>query len=143
MSRGREPAPAAVLRDAGGRDSYDGEPGAPADLGPVPPYVITGGRSRPSRASLTLLTLVMAANTPEQLPDDLAPEHRRIVALCRRLRSVAEVAAHLGLPVSVAKVLIADLLDGGHVLVRHSATAERGPDRSVLENVLVGLRQLA
>jgi hypothetical protein len=42
-------------------------------------------------------------------------ESRQIVDLCRRPMSVAEVAAALGVPIGVARVLISDLLTLGHL----------------------------
>ncbi|MFF3600811.1 DUF742 domain-containing protein [Kitasatospora indigofera] len=110
---------------------------------PVRPYVITGGRSRPSRESLALESLLSVSPDGPDLPDGaLNREHRRILALCRRLLSVAEVAAHLGLPLVVVKVLVGDLWDLGAVQVLPPAPqAERLP-ATLLEEVLVGLRQL-
>ncbi|MGK4582369.1 DUF742 domain-containing protein [Kitasatospora sp. HPMI-4] len=124
--------------------------------GPVRPYVITGGRSRPSGrvqelAELALESLVSvdpAVRIDELLEQQpgLNREHRRILALCRELLSVAEVAAHLGLPLAVVKVLIGDLWDLGAVQVLPPAVppvrqAARLP-ATLLEEVLVGLRQL-
>ncbi|WP_344463172.1 DUF742 domain-containing protein [Kitasatospora kazusensis] len=116
--------------------------------GPVRPYVITGGRSRPSRNVLALESLVSTApaaglGEPPDLADDaLNREHLRILALCRELLSVAEIAAHLALPLGVVKVLIGDLWDLGAVHVRPPVQqAERLPS-TLLEEVLLGLRQL-
>ncbi|WP_371480143.1 DUF742 domain-containing protein [Kitasatospora sp. NBC_00315] len=111
--------------------------------GPVRPYVITGGRSRPSRETLALESLLCASPHFSEPPaETLNREHRRILALCRNLLSVAEVAAHLGLPLGVVKVLVGDLWDLGAVQVLPPAPqAERLP-ATLLEEVLVGLRQL-
>ncbi|WP_441250892.1 DUF742 domain-containing protein [Kitasatospora sp. McL0602] len=118
--------------------------------GPVRPYVITGGRSRPSRNVLALESLVSAAPTagpglgelPETEEGTLNREHLRILALCRKLLSVAEIAAHLRLPLGVVKVLIGDLWDLGAVhVIPPVPQAERLP-ATLLEEVLVGLRQL-
>ncbi len=116
--------------------------------GPVRPYVITGGRSRPSRNVLALESLVSTAPAAGlgDLPDlddgGLNREHLRILDLCRELLSVAEIAAHLHLPLGVVKVLIGDLWDLGAVHVRPPVQqAERLPS-TLLEEVLLGLRQL-
>ncbi|MEV7781524.1 DUF742 domain-containing protein [Kitasatospora sp. NPDC088351] len=112
--------------------------------GPVRPYVITGGRSRPTRAALAIESLVSALPDRPELPEDalLNREHQRILDLCRRLLSVAEVAAHLALPLGVVKVLVGDLWDLGAVQVLPPVPqAERLPT-TLLEEVLVGLRQL-
>lgn len=110
--------------------------------GPVRPYVITGGRSRASRNVLEFESLVRTVQGAAVDPVSLNREQHTILALCRELLSIAEVAAHLGLPISVLKVLVADLWDLGAVQVLPPARpAERVPV-SLLEEVLVGLRQL-
>lgn len=69
-------------------------------------------------------------------------EHLRILELCGELLSVAEIAAYLSLPLGVVKVLIGDLWDLGAVHVRPPVQqAERLPS-TLLEEVLLGLRQL-
>jgi hypothetical protein len=59
---------------------------------------------------------------------------------------VVEVSAVLGLPVSVTKVLLRDLLDQGSITVRRSpvTTTARAqlPDADMLKQVLVGLQKL-
>lgn len=100
-------------------------------------YVRTGGRSRPTRV-LDLVTVIVAAEIPLQ---GGTPDQRRILALCHSALSLAEVAAHLDLPPSVVKIVVADLLDSGHLKTR---TPEHSlPDVRLLEEVLNGLRALA
>ncbi|KAB7837976.1 DUF742 domain-containing protein [Streptomyces mobaraensis NBRC 13819 = DSM 40847] len=130
--------------------------------GPVRPYVITGGRVAPSRDTLALETLVVAAGSTGaestgateattatgaaaaagEHAADLSPECAAILDLCVRLLSVAEVAAHLRQPVAVIKVLLADLLDAGLVVARPPVTAADRHDPALLKEVLDGLRQL-
>ncbi|MBH1935307.1 DUF742 domain-containing protein [Streptomyces sp. AV19] len=117
-------------------------PAGTAGAGPVRPYVITGGRTAPSRDSLALETLVMATGGSTFPPPDLTPEAAEILGLCVQLLSVAEVAAHLRQPVAVVKVLLGDLLDAGLVLTRPPVTAADRHDPSLLKEVLDGLRQL-
>ncbi|MFD8483387.1 DUF742 domain-containing protein [Kitasatospora sp. NPDC059673] len=69
-------------------------------------------------------------------------EQQAILGLCRELLSIAEVAAHLGLPISVLKVLLGDLLDLGAVQVLPPVRQAEQVPLSLLEEVLVGLRQL-
>ncbi|MFJ8039984.1 DUF742 domain-containing protein [Kitasatospora sp. NPDC096147] len=108
--------------------------------GPVRPYVITGGRSRPSRNTLALESLV-AVTGAEPAPG-LNREQLRIMTLCRELLSVAEIAAHLRLPLGVVRVLIGDLWDAGAVHVRPPVPQADVLPTALLEEVLVGLRQL-
>ncbi|WP_165990153.1 DUF742 domain-containing protein [Streptomyces sp. YIM 98790] len=109
--------------------------------GLVRPYVVTDGRAYPSRNTLDLVTLLVAVNG-EPLTG-LSPEKRRLVELCRPgSLSVAEVAVHLELPASVTKVLVADLMDSGHIVTRTPIPTARPSDGRVLQEVLDGLRAL-
>lgn len=79
----------------------------------VRPFFVTGGRTQPLHDGLRIHTVLTAP--PGALHAPLRFELRRIVELCQEPRSVAEVAAGLAVPVGVARVLIADLVNGGHV----------------------------
>lgn len=110
----------------------------PGKHGLVRPYVITDGRAHPTRGSFDLVTLVIAAKGD---PSGLSPEKRRVMELCRGgSLSVAEVAGHLGIPVSVTKVLLADLVDSGHIIARSPIPVAELPDIEILQEVLDGLR---
>jgi hypothetical protein len=82
----------------------------------VRPFIMTGGRVQPVQDGLRLETLVTAA--PGSLFAPLEFERRRIVTLCQTPQSVAEVAAGIGVPLGVARVLIADLV-AADLLVCH------------------------
>jgi len=79
----------------------------------VRPFLVTGGRTRPLQDGLRLETMVSAL--PAALSAPLRFELRRIVELCQRPTAVAEVAVRLGLPLGVARVLVADLATDGYV----------------------------
>lgn len=120
-----------------------------ADEPLVRPYTITSGRTVPDRHGLTLITLVTAV--PEAAaqagpgPLKRQPEHRTILTLCPRPTAVAEIASALGLPVSLTKILIGDLIDAGQVRASVPRTFNRDgglPDRTILEAVRDGLRKL-
>jgi hypothetical protein len=105
----------------------------------VRPYVLTGGRSQPSRNTHRLDVVTLVTATGDRSLAGLGPEQRAMVDLCLDgYLSLAEVASHLELPVTVTKVLIGDLLDAGYLVNR---TPERAvlPDRELLEKVLNGL----
>lgn len=106
----------------------------------VRPYVVTDGRAFPSRNTLDLVTMVVAGE--DLTLAGLGPEKRRVVELCRPgALSVAEVAGHLALPVSVTKVLVADLMDSGHLVTRAPyVPVDPASDIRILEEVLDGLR---
>ncbi|MGA4838190.1 DUF742 domain-containing protein [Streptomyces sp. G45] len=105
-------------------------------------YVITGGRSLPTADDLALHTLVTLA--PEHtLPLGSSPEVRAIWNLCSGgYLSVAEVAGHVGLPVGVARLLLTDLFEQGHLLRRSEPPRAQNVDRAILEKVLHGLQSL-
>ncbi|GAA3249544.1 DUF742 domain-containing protein [Nonomuraea helvata] len=120
-----------------------------ADEPLVRPYTITGGRTTSERDDLTLITLVTAISEVSSATGRdlrrMQPEHRSIVALCKRPLAVAEVASALDLPVSVTKILIGDLIEIGQLRARPPlAFAQAGgfPDMSILEAVRDGLRKL-
>ncbi|HVV09465.1 DUF742 domain-containing protein [Amycolatopsis sp.] len=105
----------------------------------VRPYLLTGGRSRPARDDLELITLVVTAT--DEIRETVSPEQSEILRLCRRPCSVAEVSALLNLPLMVVKVLLSDLIDRGH-LIHRSPPATTTPSRQLLQAVLDGIRRL-
>ncbi|RZB14051.1 DUF742 domain-containing protein [Streptomyces sp. F001] len=133
---------------AGGHTSHPAPSsrGNPAGHGRSPlvrPYAMTRGRTR-TRYDLAIETLVHTTAEPAQLNDQL-PEHRRICQLCREVRSVAEISALLPVPLGVARVLVADLAEAGLVAVHQpggTQSGDGGPDVTLLERVLSGLRAL-
>ena len=109
----------------------------------IPPYAITGGRTRPVLAPGELELETLISTTTPGPPPGLTPEQHAIITLCRRMQSIAEVSAHLDVPIGVARVLVGDLATGGLVaLHRPETTATGGPSLALLERVLDGLRAL-
>ena len=116
------------------------------ESGPVVrPYAVTGGRTEAGAGdALTLLTVLVATGQP--LPTDdparLAPEHHRLLSLCGRQMTLADLAADTALPVGVVRVLIADLtMQGAVAVVRQQPTDQRS-EKNVLQEILDGLRAL-
>jgi hypothetical protein len=102
-------------------------------------YVITGGRQLPAADDLALHTLVTLA-PDRQLPLGAGPEVRAIWELCSGgYLAVVEVAAHLGLPVGVTRLLLTDLSAQGHLLRRAAPPRAVPQERAVIEKVLHGL----
>lgn len=139
-------------RHPGPDDDVDGE-----ELPTVRPYAVTGGRRAPSAAELPLEALVQALGSPAT---GMTRECRSILELTATgWLSVAELSAHVRLPVPVVRVVIGDLQRSGAVRVHApvlppvGASASRGADgrpgdwaptspRSVLESVLDGISSL-
>jgi hypothetical protein len=108
----------------------------------VRPYAWTRGRTR-SGFALEIETLVTTSPRGREQLGMLQYEHRQVAELCDQVRSVAEVAALLGVPLGVAKVLVGDMAGLG-LLVVHQTVSGNGdvPDLALMERVLSGLRRL-
>ena len=105
-------------------------------------YTVTGGRSRAEGVDLDLVTLIVSEADPAP---GMQSEHVKILRMCRNPTAVVEVASELGLPVSVVKILLSDLLHAGSVSARHPSSAlgrAQLPDAAFLKKVLIGLRKL-
>ena len=105
------------------------------------PYSWTEGRTRPS-VDLAVEARVRTTPRGQSLPQQLTSPSWTVTRLCRQPRSVAEVAADLSVPLGVARVLVADLVDEGLVVVERTLGADAGTDerRRLIERVLHGLR---
>ncbi|WP_409238884.1 DUF742 domain-containing protein [Streptomyces sp. PA5.6] len=117
----------------------------------VRPYSLTGGRTR--FGHVLLVETFVASNAAIEAPDErlelpkgtlskVMPEMRAIVEICRRMRTVAEIAALLKMPLGVVRVLLSDLADQGKIRVYGTGHGPGQPDRALLERVLSGLRRL-
>ncbi|MFK0248023.1 DUF742 domain-containing protein [Amycolatopsis azurea] len=108
----------------------------------VRPYTRTGGRTRTAH-DLALEALVSTSEDGRRYRGVRTPEHRQICDLCLDTRSIAEIAAHLRLPLGVVKVLVGDMADANLVLI-HQTELIMGDSssRAFMERVLQGLRAL-
>ena len=106
----------------------------------VPAYLLTRGRTRPHGQDLPLEALVTVTDLGRHRYAGLSRERRDILDLCAPTTSVVEVAAHLQVPVGVARVLVGDLAAGGHLAVHLPRQEEGGPSAEILTRLLEGLR---
>lgn len=108
----------------------------------IRPYAMTGGRTRP-KVDLPLETLVRTNDRGWSVRHEVGTEERRILELAGDPLSIAEISAHLGVVLGVARVLVGDLVASGR-LDRSAATTSSNPgaDVSLLERVLDGLKAL-
>ncbi|MFD1048891.1 DUF742 domain-containing protein [Kibdelosporangium lantanae] len=112
------------------------------EAGPlVRPYAMTRGRTTPANRDLDMITLVVAAKD-EIDPLALDADYVTILQMCHRPMSVAEIAAHMDVPIVVVKVLLSDLLERGEVVARTPARNVKVPDMNLLQAVLDGVRRL-
>lgn len=106
-------------------------------------YVITRGRSAPSRNAPCLDVVTLVVSTGDRPLNGLGPELASIVELCLGGHlSIAEVASRTQLPMTVTKVLVGDLIDSGHVIARRPPPKAALPDHELMKKVLHGLERL-
>ena len=116
------------------------EQGWSAESSLIRPYSLTGGRTRPSRSDFSMTSQVVAVPSVE--PSEMDAELELILSVCVRPVSVAEVASRSGFPLGVLRVLLADLLDQGRVMVHTSDWERQRPDARTLRTVLDRIREL-
>jgi len=113
------------------------------EAGPiVRPYVLTRGRTEPSRGRFDLITLVVTIRQVSSREPGLEPESLAIVRLCLQAQSVAEIAAHMNLPAGTVRVLLSDLLDQGFIAMQEPHSETDMHDERLYRAVLDGLRAL-
>jgi hypothetical protein len=111
----------------------------------VRPYTLTGGRTRSTGRHLPLEAIVRPGTATGAIG---SPERRAIHDLAQRqVLSLAEISAHLGLPLGVTRVLVGDLADEGLLTVaghdrRTVDDVYPSHDASLLETVLDALTAL-
>lgn len=109
----------------------------------VRPYTLTAGRTGtnvdlPLEAPVQTLQSGLAHRWPT---DDV---RGRIIQLCVKTPSVAEISARLDLPVGVARVLVGDLVTAGYLRV-HKTLTDRSPRderHELIGRTLRGLKAL-
>jgi hypothetical protein len=122
----------------------NGSPLARASAGGrvVPVYALTNGRTRPVGAATPIESLVSVTEYGRRGAALLDIEYRRIVELGDQLISLVEIGCALRVPVGVARVLVSDLAESGHLTVHAPppVAAYGGPSQEILGRLLDGLR---
>lgn len=101
----------------------------------VRPYVITAGRTVGAGGEIPIETMVIARRNAAGLSED----HGAVLGICSTPTSVAEVTAHRSVPVGVARVLVADMTESGHLEMFETAAVE---DTAIVRRLLDGIRSL-
>ncbi|MGI4894223.1 MAG: DUF742 domain-containing protein [Janthinobacterium lividum] len=127
----------------GSADLWSDDDSQDAEEFTVRPYTVTGGRTRPANAELPVEALVEAVAEPEV---GMTAERRKILELTKNsYLSIAELSAHVHLPVGVVRVVVSDLSQSGKVRI-HGLMMTSSPQPattiSVLESVLNGISSL-
>jgi hypothetical protein len=103
--------------------------------------MVTGNRTRP-RHGLQVDTVLTATGRTAGA-QELQPEAVSTLQLCRdRERTLAEVAARLGQPVLVAKIIVSDLIECGALADPSSRPRTDAHSRDLLEQLLEGIKAL-
>jgi len=112
------------------------------EAGIVRPYLFTKGRTQPSR-SVALPVEAMLTSTPlaRATAATLPAEQRRIVECCATARSVAELAVAISAPITVTRVLVADLYTVGMIDVHD--VADPTPDVALLHRLIERVKAIA
>lgn len=119
------------------------QPPPTAEASLVRPYTLTAGRTTtnvdlPLEAPIQTLQSALFHRWP---PNDVRD---KIVQLCIKSPSVAEISARLDLPLGVARVLVGDLVTGGYLRVNRTLNdrSTRDERRELIGRTLRGLRAL-
>lgn len=133
------------LRDGPGAGRHAAPPSEDGeeDAYTVRPYTVTGGRTSSTSSDLPVEALVQALGPADVT---MTPEKRRILELtATEYLSIAELSAHVKLPVPVMRIVVGDLAESKKVRV-HGMTRsdDYNPSAtlSVLESVLNGISSL-
>ncbi|WP_380170640.1 DUF742 domain-containing protein [Kineococcus sp. DHX-1] len=106
-------------------------------------YLLTGGRTGGGTAGIAMETTAVLTPQGEQAvaAGALAFEPGQVLQVCAQARSVAEVAALVGIPLGVAQVLVGDLV-GRELLITTSTAKSLAFDVSFIERLINGVAAL-
>ncbi|MEU6573936.1 DUF742 domain-containing protein [Streptomyces sp. NPDC046805] len=123
---------------------YDAEAGPLVRL-----YAVTAGRARVAgEQQLDLMTVIHADPDAPDASEaghepPLSPEQQAILRLCSpRPHPVADIASDSGLPLTVVRVLLGDLLALRLIRATPPVPPAQLPDARILRRVIDGLRAL-
>ena len=105
------------------------------------PYLLTGGRTRSAVDGLAFETLVEKGSESAQ-GDQLRFENAKLLDLCDAPISVAELSAHLSIPLGSTMVMIGDLVASGHLLSHRTINAASDAGVSLVTRIIAGVKQL-
>lgn len=106
----------------------------------IRPYAITGGRTG-AEVDIKLEAQIQASSRADELVGAYRWEAARLIELVSGApMALVELAARIEIPIGVARVLVADLVDDGAVVIHVPQTTQSFT--SLLERVLDGVRNL-
>ncbi|MGH9300677.1 MAG: DUF742 domain-containing protein [Acidimicrobiales bacterium] len=109
----------------------------------VRPYLLTRGKTRATNPELTFETVVVSERAGGMAGLGSEPERRAIVALCQTPTCLVEVAGRVRIPLGVARVIIAEMIESGHLALQSGGIPEDASTNVIyLERLLSGIRAL-
>ena len=105
----------------------------------IRPYAITGGRTG-GEVEIDLESQIQASTRASQHLGAYRWEAARLIEFVQTPMALIELAARLDLPLGVARVLVADLISDGAVVLHQPVASQNFG--SLLERVLDGVRNL-
>lgn len=118
-------------------DESSGFESAPTDF--VRPFLVTAGRTKSSVEGLQFETMIQAGT---ESGDDLRFEGARVFELCQESKAIAEISAHLKIPIGTIKVLVGDLIESGHLDVHQTLDTSETEDVQLISRLIDGVRRL-
>jgi hypothetical protein len=123
----------------GAVDADDGDDAGTETGRLIRPYAMTGGRTL-AETEISLEAQVQATTRASQHLGAYRWEAAKVVELVQSPMALIEVAARLQIPIGVARVLVADLVADGAVVLHVPEKTQSFA--SLLERVLDGVRNL-
>ena len=105
----------------------------------VRPFLVTGGRTKSDVEGLQFETLVQSTDSPA---GELRFEAAQIYALCTEAAAIAELSAHLKIPIGTIKVVVGDLIKDGFLDVHNTLETTDTPDLDLLARIIEGVQKL-
>ena len=121
-----------------GRDDWDDDVILEDDTPSTRPYVVTGGNTRPT-ADVAIETLVEAGPVSST---DLRFEKGRVMELATAPLSVAELSAHLNMPIGTTMVLVGELIGDGQLVSHQTISNSNVSDLSIMTRIINRVREL-
>jgi hypothetical protein len=123
-------------------DEHDVETGSDAAATGrlIRPYAMTGGRTEAEGNVINLESQIQASARASSYLGAYRWEAAKVVELVQSPLALVEIAARLEIPIGVARVLVADLVRDGSVIVH--VPQQNQSFSSLLEKVLDGVRSL-
>lgn len=109
------------------------------DLDFVRPFLVTAGRTQADIEGLAFETLVESIGTTS---DGLVFEPAAVHRLCQTATGIAEISAHLSIPITTVKVIVGDLVNSGHVRVYATIDNAEDGDVQLMNRIITGVRNL-